>query len=323
LTAISDRLSLIIFLLGQTFFSGPALAGPFWGFFAHKKINELAIYTLPVPLMGFYKENREFLISESVAPDKRRYMVPGEGPKHYLDIDALLNSKDDTIPINFKTAKRKFSMDSLNEHGILPWNIDSMARNLSSAFFHNNWNKALRISANLGHYIADAAVPLHTSSNYNGQFSNQYGIHGLWESQIPEYFFDEWILITGKAEYLPDIDSAIFYLVSNSNSSVDSVLALELEAGGKFETGKYTTIQRSSQIKKTYSKEFCREYQFLMDGMVEKRMRKAIKMIGDIWYSCWVNAGQPIPTGPWKKIQSDSSQIEPSAVHFLPRPHQH
>jgi hypothetical protein len=43
----------------------------------------------------------------------------------------------------------------------------------------------------LGHYIGDAHVPLHTTSNYNGQKTNQHGIHGLWESRIPEQLFDE------------------------------------------------------------------------------------------------------------------------------------
>jgi hypothetical protein len=28
-------------------------------------------------------------------------------------------------------------------------------------------------------------------------------------------------------------------------------------------------------------------------GMVERRMRASIKMTGDIWYSAWVDAGQP------------------------------
>ncbi len=27
--------------------------------------------------------------------------------------------------------------------------------------------------------------------------------------------------------------------------------------------------------------------------MVERQMRSSIKMIGDFWYSAWVNAGQP------------------------------
>ncbi len=30
-----------------------------------------------------------------------------------------------------------------------------------------------------------------------------------------------------------------------------------------------------------------------MGDMVEKRMIKAISMVGSLWYTAWVNAGQP------------------------------
>jgi hypothetical protein len=30
-----------------------------------------------------------------------------------------------------------------------------------------------------------------------------------------------------------------------------------------------------------------------MQGMVERRMRTAIKMVADFWYTAWINAGQP------------------------------
>ena len=30
-----------------------------------------------------------------------------------------------------------------------------------------------------------------------------------------------------------------------------------------------------------------------LDGMVERQMKAAIKMIGDFWYTAWVDAGQP------------------------------
>ncbi|HRN94890.1 MAG TPA: hypothetical protein PL084_09220, partial [Chitinophagales bacterium] len=31
-----------------------------------------------------------------------------------------------------------------------------------------------------------------------------------------------------------------------------------------------------------------------MQKMVERRMRSAIKSVADIWYTCWINAGQPV-----------------------------
>ncbi|MBL0103970.1 MAG: hypothetical protein IPP51_09590 [Bacteroidetes bacterium] len=49
----------------------------------------------------------------------------------------------------------------------------------------NNPEGILYYSANIGHYVADAHVPLHCTENYNGQMTGQSGIHGFWESRLP------------------------------------------------------------------------------------------------------------------------------------------
>ena len=37
----------------------------------------------------------------------------------------------------------------------------------------------------------------------------------------------------------------------------------------------------------------CDAYQLLLHGMIERRMREAIIAVGSIWYTAWVDAGQP------------------------------
>ena len=44
---------------------------------------------------------------------------------------------------------------------------------------------------------------------------------------------------------------------------------------------------------KVYSEEYSKEYDKLLDGMVERRMRQAIITVGSLWFTAWVNAGQP------------------------------
>jgi len=58
-----------------------------WGFFGHKRINRMAVFTLPPELVGFYKYHIEYITEHAVDPDKRRYAVEGEAPRHYIDID--------------------------------------------------------------------------------------------------------------------------------------------------------------------------------------------------------------------------------------------
>ena len=57
-----------------------------WGFYAHKEINKMAVFTLPPDLMFFYKKHLDFVTEKVTSPDKRRYILVGEAPKHYLDI---------------------------------------------------------------------------------------------------------------------------------------------------------------------------------------------------------------------------------------------
>ena len=59
-----------------------------WGFYGHKLINRMAVYTLPSDLIEFYKSNIQFITDHAVDPDKRRYAVNGEAIKHYIDLDA-------------------------------------------------------------------------------------------------------------------------------------------------------------------------------------------------------------------------------------------
>jgi hypothetical protein len=57
-----------------------------WGFYAHRKINRLAVFSLPPEMIGLYKANIDYLTENAVNPDRRRYAVDGEAPRHYIDL---------------------------------------------------------------------------------------------------------------------------------------------------------------------------------------------------------------------------------------------
>ena len=56
--------------------------------------------------------------------------------------------------------------------------------------------KVLFLATDLGHYIANAHVPLHTTLNYNGQLSNQSGFHAFLGKSFARAFsenFSCWV----------------------------------------------------------------------------------------------------------------------------------
>lgn len=91
----------------------------------------------------------------------------------YIDIDVYGDSAHYTMPRFWQEAVAQYSEDALRAYGIVPWHVYRMKHWLTEAFQEKNVEEILRISSDLGHYIADAHVPLHTTINYNGQLTGQ------------------------------------------------------------------------------------------------------------------------------------------------------
>ena len=272
---------------------GVAIGCSGWGFFGHQKINRLAVFILPPNMIGFYKKNIDYLSEASVNPDRRRYAVPEEAPRHYIDLDDYGDSAVYKLPRNWNEAEKKFGKDTLTAHGIVPWYITTMYYKLKDAMLLGDPQKILRYSAELGHYAADAHVPLHTTSNYDGQKTGQQGIHGLWESRLPELYFNEYDFFVGKAAYQKNVQLAAWAAVEQANQAMDSVLRFEKELSQRMGNRKYSFETKGKQTTKIVSVEYAKAYHQALSGMVERQFRASVKMTGDMWYTAWVDAGQP------------------------------
>jgi S1/P1 Nuclease len=266
-----------------------------WGFFAHQKINYYSVFLLPPEMMVLYKPNISFLSEHAIDPDKRRYAVLEEGPRHYIDIDYYGKYPYVNLPKKWKDAVEKFSEDSLKQHGIVPWHVQNMLYQLTDAFKEKNYSRIMKYSAEIGHYIGDAHVPLHASSNHNGQLTNQKGIHGFWESRVPELLAEkQFDFFIGKAAYIQNPEDFIWKRVLESAAAADTVLNYERELSKKFaDDKKYAFENRNGKTIRQYSSAFTIAYNKMLDGMIERRMQQSIYAIASFWYTAWVNAGQP------------------------------
>ncbi len=266
-----------------------------WGFFGHKKINNYSIFLLPPEMMAFYKQNIDFITEHAIDPDKRRYAIPEEGPRHYLDLDHYGTYPYDSLPHNWYDAVNKFGEDTLNAHGVGPWWVVAMQTKLTTAFKEKDKLRILKISAEIGHYIADLHVPLHACGNHNGQKTGQNGIHGFWESRLPELFADtQWDFFIGKAAYIEKPSDFIWARMIESGAASDTVLNFEAQLNKKFPSDKkYAYENRNGITIRQYSTAYSTAYDAMMKGMVERRMRQSIYAVASFWYTAWVNAGQP------------------------------
>jgi len=279
-----------------------------WGFFGHRMITRLAVFSLPEEIYPFYRNNIQLLAQLSVKPDQRRYAVPWEGQRHYLDMDAY---PDSVIFAWRKSADYTDSIDAdfRQRHGDLPRQVNIHHYLLTEAMASKNIERILVLSAELSHYIADAHVPLHTTSNYNGQQTGQEGIHGLWETRIPELFFPSFEMYGRKAEYVENPYQVIWQVLLESHSAVDSVLRFEKRLGESMKTGMMSHERRGVTTSRQFSTAYASAYREVLDGMVERRMQNAAVRIADSWYTCWINAGMPALSEPYQLVSDSTDQV--------------
>ena len=138
------KLFSILILFNLTTFHNPKPKTLTWGFYAHSLINRLAVYSLPSEMFGFYKKNIDYLADNAVNPDKRRYAVKDEAPKHYIDLDVYADSVKKKLPTLFwKQAVELYSEDTLMAYGIVPWQIQKMKFQLTQAFVKKDLKQIL------------------------------------------------------------------------------------------------------------------------------------------------------------------------------------
>ena len=285
------------------------------------------MFNLPQPLYHFFRNHIQYIESHAVDPDKRRYAVIGEAENHYIDIDRYTHSPDSVFsifPMRWDSAVVKFSEDTLRAHGIAPWNTYFVYAKLRKAFELKDEKKILRHSVDLAHYVGDIHVPLHTTSNYNGQLTNQLGIHGFWETRVPELFWDSYHLKRRDAVYLNTPLLTIWEVVENTHRKVDSVLDLESQLNEQLSEEKYSIETRGVQEVRTYSERYTAAYSERLNGMVERQLQSAVNVLSDLWLSAWIEAGQPDLSESALSLETtkDSVLIDANKPAFITRSHE-
>jgi hypothetical protein len=266
-----------------------------WGFLVHRTINQLAIYSLPAPLQSYFHADMKYLVENAPRPDIRRNTDRTEDTKHFIDLEMFGPNAANDMPLDWASAVKKYSEDTLKKYGWGPYNAMMQMEHLTNAFKSKNKDSILFYAADLGHYIGDLHVPLHTTANYDGQLTGQKGLHGLWESFIPELKISEYQLYNKhQATYLKHPAEALWKDVRHANALLPEMFAKEKALTVKFtpET-KYKVQMRYGKESKMYTKEFAEAYALELGPTINGQLIASANMISDFWYTAWVNAGKP------------------------------
>ncbi len=266
-----------------------------WGFLVHRTAHQLAVYELPNAMQPFFHANMAYLVKNAPRPDLRRNEDSTEATKHFIDLEAFGENAAYNMPFSWEEAIKLYSADTLYKYGHVPYVIIDLKNRLTNAFRNEQADSILFYAADIGHYIGDANVPLHTTINYDGQLTNQKGLHSLWESMIPELLLNEYKLSSKhRATYLRNPEEAIWKAIRRANALVAEMLLKEIEVSKQFtDSTKFRVQIRRGKEVKSYTTAFAKAYAASLKKSINEQLIYSADLIADFWYTAWVDAGKP------------------------------
>ena len=151
---------------------------------------------------------------------------PAEGPRHFLDIDIYGPYPFVELPHNYDEAVEKFGVEDVTKRGLATWRIADYTQLLSEAMKSGDTEKIVQTAGALAHYIEDLHMPLHVVKNYNGQLTNQHGVHQRFEDDMVDAYAEQIHLSPKMASELEDPLEAAFDIVLDSYVYADNLLHL-------------------------------------------------------------------------------------------------
>ena len=257
-----------------------------WGDKGHRTVSTLALRSLPPGPRAWF-QGREAVMGDHASDPDHWKQDRKEGPRHYFDIEPYGDPQH--LPRTLEEAQAKIGGDYYRR-GVVPWIIQDRWRDLVAAFQEGDAAKIALTTSILGHYIADAHVPLHTTENHDGQSTNQRGIHSRWESGLVDRYVSEDALTVLPAQADSGFFGRPWDWLQASHALVPQLLeddrsadrtTTSLSARGKQRTQAYWMILWAKQ-----------------GPVVKQQLERAGQHLGDAILNAWIAAGKPSLTAP-------------------------
>lgn len=269
----------------------PAATGA-WGMDVHRLITARAIDGLPAEIKPFFAASRAFISEHSVDPDLWRSVdLRGdrgeEPPNHFLDMDFEEGSTPPflNIPREYDAYVKKYGAGPAARYGRLPWRAEDVYNLLTNAFRDIGKpnvpyaaDNARYFVAVLAHYVEDAHVPFHGALNYDGQLTNQRGIHSRFETELVLRNHASFKLAPVKVAAITGFRDYIFQTLVDSQALVDGVL---------------TADRKATEGREFYDASYFDAFVKGAGPIAERRLSEAASGVASAVYSAWVDAGRP------------------------------
>jgi hypothetical protein len=259
-----------------------------WGDKGHRTVSALAIKSLPTGPRAWFV-GREAEVSDHASDPDHWKQDRKEGPRHFMDLEAY--GGPDHLPRTLEEARAKTG-DDYYRQGVVPWIIQDRYRDLVEAYRTGDPAKVAAAAAILGHYVADAHVPLHTTENHDGQHTNQRGVHSRWESGLVERYVDADALAVQEARQDPALLTRPWDWLKASYALVPQLLEDDRAADRTTPSGDRGKLRTQAYWMILWAKQ---------GPVVKQQLQLAGQHLGDAILNAWIEAGRPAaPAGPQK-----------------------
>ena len=201
-----------------------------------------------------------------------------EGPRHFLDIDIYGLYPFVELPHNYDDAVTKFGVETVTKRGLATWRIADYTRLLSEAMESGDTQKIVQTAGALAHYVEDIHMPLHVVKNYNGQLTNQHGVHQRFEDDMVEAYAEQIHLSPKMGAEIEDPLEAAFDIVLDSYVYADNLLHSD---------------RRAKLGEDTYGTPYLEKFFRFSGWIAVQRMSDAASATASYWYTAWLRAGKP------------------------------
>jgi hypothetical protein len=263
-----------------------------WSFDVHRMLTGRAIPLLPAELRPFFEKHRAMIVEHSIDPDLwRNAGFLEEPPRHFLDMDGYGPYPFADLPRDYEAAVQKYGKDMVVKNGLLPWRATEIYDKLVKAFRdYGDGSSPFAaddikfFSAILAHYTGDAHVPFHAALNYDGQLTNQHGIHARFESELMRRYADRVSIAPKPPVPVRQPRDFIFETLTSGFPLVETVLSVD---------------RRAVAGRDEYDDAYFDQLFAGSKAALERRLAEAASGIAGMIVGAWETAGRPaVPLDP-------------------------
>lgn len=276
-----------------------------WGEAGHLMSNEAATLTLPSDMPSFFYRAFPQLVWFGPQPDRLLHTSgPSfdavDAPDHFLNYEMvaglpLTPDRYQYLHVIESSGRLAHLGVSNSTPGFSPWRIAEMSDRLTGLF--REWRNSAPRSAErraieddivvtagvLGHFVADAANPLHDTYNYNGWldanpngYANDCQIHARFESDFVarSVVVNDIVAKVAPPVLRTDYFATALDFIKSSNTLVERVYQLDKQ-------GAFSEIARPSLEGKAFATD---------------RLAAGSSLLRDLWWSAWRNSETKPPS---------------------------